>query len=211
LEVAGKMDKKKETEHHKKKKQDIKQKIKEEFKALKQKLEEKTSEAEEYKNLAQRIKAEFDNYKKRVLKENEERIKLANEALIQEILPILDAFERGLNVKNMVENNEKFASFYEGMEMIYKRLKDLLATYGLKEIDALNKPFDPQYHDALMMEQSDKYKEETVIEVLEKGYMLNDKVLRPAKVKVGKPLSEISSESSEKELNSELQGEADVN
>ncbi len=205
------MDKKKETEHHKKKKQDIKQKIKEEFKALKQKLEEKTSEAEEYKNLAQRIKAEFDNYKKRVLKENEERIKLANEALIQEILPILDAFERGLNVKNMVENNEKFASFYEGMEMIYKRLKDLLATYGLKEIDALNKPFDPQYHDALMMEQSDKYKEETVIEVLEKGYMLNDKVLRPAKVKVGKPLSEISSESSEKELNSELQGEADVN
>lgn len=205
------MDEKKESEQHKKKKQDIKQRIKEEFKVLKQKFEEKSLEAEEYKNLAQRIKAEFDNYKKRVLKENEERMNLANEALIQEILPILDAFERGLNVKDMIEENEKFTSFYEGMRMIYKRLKDLLSTYGLKEIEALNKPFNPQYHDALMMEQSDKYREETVIEVLEKGYMLNNKVLRPVKVKVGKPLSEVTTESSNEGVNSELQGEADVN
>ncbi len=192
---------------HKKKKQDVKQKIKEEFNLLKQQLDEKTSEVEEYKNLAQRIKAEFDNYRKRVLKENEERIKLANENLILDLLPVLDAFERGLETKNVIEENEKFRSFYNGMEIIYKRLKDILVSYGLKEIDALNQDFDPRYHDAMMMEESEKYKTEVVIEVLEKGYMLNNKVLRAAKVKVGKPLAEGKKD----EINSENKGEGNVN
>ncbi|MBN1898024.1 MAG: nucleotide exchange factor GrpE [Spirochaetes bacterium] len=187
-----------------KKKKDLKGKIKEEFNLLKQQLDEKKHEAQEYKHLLQRIKAEFDNYKKRVLKENEEIVKNANEKLIQDMLPIMDAFERGLSPDHYNNKDENMVTFVRGMEMILKRLKDLFQSCGLQEIQALNQDFDPQYHDALMVEESESCNSEQVLEVLEKGYCLGAKVIRPAKVKVGKPAVK-KEEKEEKAKNGSIQ------
>jgi len=180
---------KKEHIDNDKKKQDVKNRYRKEIDHLKKEIENKVAEAEEYKNILQRIKAEFDNYKKRVLRDNEARIKYANENLIKDLLPIIDSLERSLSASESFENKDE--SFYKGIKLIYMQLIELLKSYGLKEIDALNKLFDPHYHDAMMIESSENHTEEKVIEVLEKGYLLGDHVIRPVKVKVGKPVNSI--------------------
>ncbi len=197
-------EKEKRKEHEKKKahKERRKEDMTEILTVLKQQLEEKKAEAEEFKSIAQRIKAEFDNYKKRVLRDNENLIKRANTELINDLLVILDSFEHGLKVEVDKIEDEKFKSFYNGMEMIYKKLKDLLTQYGLEEIDATGEEFNPEYHEALMMEESEKYERDKVIETFQKGYKLHGNLLRPAKVKVGKAIKkekEKDNERSEKE------------
>ncbi len=171
----------KETKH----KERHKQKMTEVLSVLKQQLDENKAAAEEYKDLAQRIKAEFDNYKKRVLKENENLVKRANENLISDLLVIIDSFEHGLKIDEEIKD-EKFKSFYNGMELIYKNLKDTLAKYGLEEIESNKVEFSPHIHEALMIEDSDEYEVDTVSEIFQKGYMLNGNLLRPAKVKVAR-------------------------
>ncbi len=199
-------EKEKRKEHEKKKahKERRKEDMTEVLTVLKQQLEEKKAEAEEFKSIAQRIKAEFDNYKKRVLRDNENLIKRANTELINDLLVILDSFEHGLKVEVDKIEDEKFKSFYNGMEMIYKKLKDLLTQYGLEEIDATGEEFNPEYHEALMMEESEKYERDKVIETFQKGYKLHGNLLRPAKVKVGKAIKK--EETKEKE-ESEKEGE----
>lgn len=160
-----------------------------EIEKLKKEVEVKGTEAKENKEIAQRIKAEFDNYKKRIIKDYEENIKLASEGLIRDLIPVLDNFERALTINNIMD--EKFKSFYSGIELVSKKFKDIMTNNGLKEITPdKGTEFDPTYHDAVIVETGADYKTEVVLELLEKGYLISRKLIRPAKVKVGKPLIE---------------------
>lgn len=151
-----------------------------EFQALK----EKADKADEYFDKLLRLQADFDNYKKRLDKDKIEFVKFANEEIIVEILKILDDFERAVEAG---KTKHDFEILYKGVEMIYNDLKEFLKQKGLKEIEAKGKPFNPHEHDAMMQEETDALPEDHVIEELQKGYMLNGRVIRPAKVKVAKP------------------------
>jgi molecular chaperone GrpE len=124
------------------------------------------------------LQAEFENYKKRSERENENYSKLANEKLIKELLPAVDNFE--LALKNAPEKDE----FYKGMELIYSELMNALNNFGVECIDCECK-FDPYYHEVLLTEESDK-ENNAILDELQKGYTLNGKVIRHAKVKIAK-------------------------
>lgn len=154
--------------------------LKEKVDELKKDLKKKEDEASEYLSLAQRLKAEFENYRKRTDKEKNELMYLGQEKIILKVLPVIDNFERALN------NNGDDKSLKEGVELIYKQFKDILEKTGVREIRALGEIFDPYKHHAVMQEQSKGKKENEIIEVLQKGYTFNDKVIRPSMVKVAK-------------------------
>lgn len=152
-----------------------------EIEELKNKLKQKEEESNEYLAMAQRLKAEFENYRKRTEKEKADLIEYGKEQAIIEVLPIVDNFERALETK--VEEN---TSFKEGVNLIYRQFKSVLEKMGVKEIEALGQMFDPYKHHAVMQEEVEGKKENEIIEVLQKGYMFNDKVIRPSMVKVAK-------------------------
>ncbi len=125
----------------------------------------------------QRLQAEFENYKKRVEKESREFVKCANASLIIKILNTIDTFEIALR------NTDDHEKFVKGVEMIYAQLISTLESEGLRPIGAVGKKFDPYLHEVMLKQKSDK-EEGFVLEELQKGYMLNGKVLRYSKVKV---------------------------
>ena len=131
-----------------------------------------------------RAQADLVNYRKRKDEEVERLLKFANEDLILDILPILDNFERAMNVD--VSENGDLAKFKDGIVMVYNSLKGVLEKYGVKEIDALDKPFDPMYHEAVTTKTNDEKEKDVVLQVYQKGYTLKDKVIRPAMVEVNK-------------------------
>ena len=130
-----------------------------------------------------RSKAEFINYRKRLEEEQSRLLKYCNEDLIKEILPILDNFERAIKMDD-TNLDDEVSKFLSGFKMIYCNLVNILKNYGVIEIDGNNKPFDPTYHEAIMTEKRDGVEPGMVLEVLQKGYILKDKVIRPAMVKV---------------------------
>lgn len=144
------------------------------------KLEEKNKELEDS---LLRSKAEFINYRKRLEEEQSRIMKYCNEDLIKQLLPILDNFERAIKMDD--DNlNDEVSKFLSGIKMIYCSLINILKENGVVEIDGANKPFDPVYHEAIMTEKKEGLESEMVIEVLQKGYILKGKVIRPAMVKV---------------------------
>ena len=145
-------------------------------------MNKRVSEAEEK---ALRYQAELINYRKRKDEETEKKLKYANEDLILEILPVLDNFERAIKMDD--DNLEdEVSQFLSGMKMIYASLTKAIEKYGVKEIDALGKVFDATYHQAVMTEEVKDKDKDIVLEVYQKGYILKDKVIRPAMVKVNK-------------------------
>ena len=130
-----------------------------------------------------RSKAEFINYRKRLEEEQSRLLKYCNEDLIKETLPILDNFERAIKMDD-TNLDDEVSKFLSGFKMIYCNLVNILKSYGVIEIDGNNKPFDPTYHEAIMTEKRDGVQPGMVLEVLQKGYILKDKVIRPAMVKV---------------------------
>ncbi|NQV09526.1 nucleotide exchange factor GrpE [Candidatus Woesearchaeota archaeon] len=127
----------------------------------------------------QRVQAEFENYRKRVDKEKQEFCNYAKEDIIKTLLPVVDNFRLGFKHK---ANDEEFR---KGVELIYAEFISILNNEGLKPIDALGQKFDPYKHEALLAEKSDK-EENIVLEELQTGYTLKDKVIRPSRVKVSK-------------------------
>ena len=125
-----------------------------------------------------RLMADFQNYKKRVEKEKKDLYSYANEKLVTEQLEVLDNFERALEQETSDE------SFKKGMEMIFKQLSNVLEKSGLAEIAALGEDFDPNVHNAVMTEETEDYESGKVSGVMQKGYTLNGKVIRPSMVKV---------------------------
>ena len=133
------------------------------------------------KNAYFKAYADTENLKKRLQAESENVRKYRIQSFAMEILPVLDNLERALDVKVDDQNVKNYA---KGFEMIYQQLVSILEKEGVKEIEALDKPFDPNYHQALMQEPKEGVESGMVIEVLQKGYMLKDRVLRATLVKV---------------------------
>ncbi|MBF0121956.1 MAG: nucleotide exchange factor GrpE [Candidatus Omnitrophica bacterium] len=151
-------------------------------------LEKLQQELGEAKDKYIRLFAEFDNMRKRNQREREELIKYAHEEVIIELLSFFEDFERTLAAAKT--NPLEGASLVKGVEMVMKRMQDLLRNYDVKEIEALGKKFDHNQHEALMVVESNDHEDETVIEVFSKGYLLGNRVAKPAKVKVARKPSE---------------------
>jgi len=129
----------------------------------------------------QRLQADFDNFRKRSQKEKEDLAQYATGRVVEAMLPIVDNFERAIV---STQTNQDFAAFAQGVEMIYRHMYALLEKEGLKVIEAVGLPFDPKVHEAILQVESEEHPENTVIEEMQKGYYLKDKILRPSMVKV---------------------------
>jgi len=130
-----------------------------------------------------RLAADFDNYRKRMLKERMELIKTAGEDVLVSFLPILDDVERAMK---SIRESQDLEAVKTGVELIYSKLKDFLTQKGIKEIDALNQPFNTDFHEAITkIPVDDQDKKGKVVDVVQKGYTLHDKVVRFPKVVVG--------------------------
>jgi molecular chaperone GrpE len=142
------------------------------------------AERDEHLNDLKRVAAEFENYRKRVLRDQESLVARAHERLVKELLPVLDDLERALAA---AEQHEE-AKLEEGVRLVHKELADALSREGLAEIET-NGQFDPHVHEALLSQPSEA-EEGSIIEVVQKGYVLGDRVVRPARVVVAGPQPE---------------------
>jgi molecular chaperone GrpE len=140
-----------------------------------------TNRADEYLEDLRRLKAEFENYRKRALKEQTRALDLAAEPVMAKLLEVLDEFELALIA---AEGSPDFERFVRGVEMVYAKLTDVLRSEGLEQIEAEGKPFDPARHEALLQSEGEAEGEPYVADVLRPGYTLKGRVIRPAGVKV---------------------------
>lgn len=154
----------------------------EDLEKLKEELEQLKKEKEELFDKYLRLHAEFENFRKRTQREIERFKEIANEAIIKEILPVIDNFERAIE---SVKENNNLESFAEGVKLIHKQLKEVLKKFGVEEIDAVGKEFDPNVHEAIMQVEHEE-KDNVVIQEVQKGYKLRGKLLRPSKVIVSR-------------------------
>jgi molecular chaperone GrpE len=146
---------------------------------LQEQVEGLERERDEYLDSLQRLKAEFDNFRKRTARDYESMSARANEALLKELLPILDDLERALEA---AEDHEE-AKLEEGVRLVQRSLAEIARRHGLEEIET-NGAFDPHVHEALLTQLADGAEPGSVLQVLQKGYRLGDRVLRPARVVV---------------------------
>ena len=160
----------------KKEKKDKKDKNKKRIEELEQQVKEL-----EDKNL--RDKAELINYRKRKDEEMSRILKYSNEDIVKQLLPVVDNFERAIKMDDQ-NLDDQVSKFLEGFKMIYCNLTNILENAEVKAIDGANKPFDPAYHEAVLTEKVEGVEPGQVLEVLQKGYLLKDRVIRPAMVKV---------------------------
>lgn len=145
------------------------------------KLEEAEKKYQELNSKYMRLAADFQNQKKRYEKEKADIYMYAGEDIIKQILDVMDNFDRAIDM-----GGDTDPKFKEGMELIFKQLMAVLEKAGVKEIEALGEEFDPNFHNAVMMEDTDEYESNKVSGVIQKGYMMKSKVLRPSMVKVAK-------------------------
>ncbi|HXI32404.1 MAG TPA: nucleotide exchange factor GrpE [Vicinamibacterales bacterium] len=139
-------------------------------------------ERDDYKDRWMRKTAEFDNYRRRIERERREQADQAVVDLLQDLLSVVDDFDRALTV----DAGESGGAYRKGVELIHGKLHDLLRRHGVKPLEALGADFDPNVHQAVMHEASPDHREGEVIGELRKGYTINDRLLRPAMVKVAK-------------------------
>jgi molecular chaperone GrpE len=145
------------------------------------KLSQLESERDEYLDTLRRVQAEFENYRKRVIKEQTALVDRATEGLVEQLLPVLDSLELALGNLD-APRTEEAENVRKGVELVYAQLLGVLEKAGLSRIEAEGKPFDPNVHEAVMQEEGEG--EPIVVNVLRTGYTLKGRVLRPAMVKV---------------------------
>lgn len=151
--------------------------LKKEIDSLKKELNEKNEQS-------LRLAAELDNFRKRLSKETEEKLKYANQQIILDFLVIIDNLEMALS---HIKESEEIKALKEGVELTLKQFKDTLAKYGAKEIETkIGDEFNPNLHDALMLDADQNHKNNAITLVMQKGYTLHDRVIRPTKVRVNK-------------------------
>jgi molecular chaperone GrpE len=149
--------------------------------ALQADLEKAQAQAAEYLDGWQRSRAEFANYKKRVEAEREELRRISNEALLLKLLPVVDDFERAFQ---KIPQEWAASPWVSGISMILRKLQALLESQGVVPIQAAGQPFNPQQHEAVLLEETAEHPDGTVIAEIQRGYRLGERVLRPAQVKV---------------------------
>lgn len=134
----------------------------------------------EWDHRYKRLQADFDNFRRRTTQEREQLATFVKSQVIEDVLPVLDNFERALSV----ESTGDAQSFLEGFTMIHQQLMAMLSKQGLAIIEAVGLPFDPNFHEAIMRVPSEEYDNDVVCEILQTGYMVDGRVIRPALVKV---------------------------
>jgi molecular chaperone GrpE len=141
---------------------------------------------DEVKDRLMWVAADFENYKKRMAKEREEQHKYSQSSLLKEILPVLDNLERAMAALkgHEQEATPAFAALKQGVDMVLKQFHSVLERHGVVRIEAVGKPFDPRFHEVMMQVDSAELPEDTVLDELQGGYMIQDRVLRPARVRV---------------------------
>jgi molecular chaperone GrpE len=150
-------------------------------------LREELAKRDDCQDRLLRLQAEFDNFRKRSAKERQEFIKYANEGLIFELVGMLDNFERSIKA---ADQKQDFKLLHQGVDMISKQLHKLLEEKGLRRIDSKGEKFDPSRHEAIEAIETDEVKDGLIMEEFQPGYMLNERVIRPAMVKVAKAKKE---------------------
>ncbi|MFH2064709.1 MAG: nucleotide exchange factor GrpE [Pseudomonadota bacterium] len=145
-------------------------------------IESARKEAKDNYDRFLRLSAEFDNFKKRTAREMNEFRKFANETIIKELLPVVDNLERA--IESSGDDDRSHSCVVEGVEMTLKSILKVFEQFQVKQIESMRKPFDPIFHQAMMREESDEYPENTVIRELQKGYLLHERLIRPAMVVV---------------------------
>lgn len=148
---------------------------------FKKKKDKKDEQIEELNDRLMRNLAEFENYRKRTEKEKSMMFEMGAKDIIEKVLPVIDNFERGLNT---ISDEEREGAFAKGIEAIYKQLLQTLESAGVKQIDALGKEFDPNFHNAVMHEDNDEVGENIIVEEFQKGYIYRETVVRHSMVKV---------------------------
>jgi molecular chaperone GrpE len=148
-------------------------------------LTTQAAKAQEHWDLLLRTTADFDNFKKRAARERQDAVKYANESLLQKLIPILDNFDMAMTAATNAKEGTA-QSLQTGVNMILTQFRNALTEVGLEEIDATNKPFDPNFHEAVSQQESTDAPEGQVVQQLRKGYKLRDRLLRPATVIVAK-------------------------
>ena len=156
---------------------------KEKEKNKEEKEPQKKEENLDYKDSCLRALADYDNLKKRVEREKSEYVRFSNQLLIAELFPIMDSFDTAINA---VENSNDKESFLKGLKMLQGEFHRILEVNGLKKIKTVGEKFDPNFHEASEEVESDKFPEGITVEEVRSGYTLNDRLLRPAVVKVSK-------------------------
>jgi molecular chaperone GrpE len=154
-----------------------------EIEELRTKLEEKEKEVKEVYDRLLRVAADFENYKKRAAKEKEEWTKFANEDLLKAILPFIDNLQRAINHAETVADT---GVMIEGVRLTLQQILQTLNKFGLVPFESVGKIFDPAMHEAMLVVESDQHEPNRVVEEFQKGYLLNDRLLRPATVSVSK-------------------------
>ena len=154
-----------------------------ELEILRQSLEEQKKKAREYSDKILRLQADFDNYRKRSEKAKAEFIKFSNEGIMLKLLSLFDDLQRA---KEAVKDSSDLKMLVSGVDLIYKNFWSFLKQEGVKEIKSVGEILDPNKHHAVMQMDSEKHKDNQIIEEMQKGYMFNNKVIRPAMVKVAK-------------------------
>jgi len=162
-----------------------------ELEILRQSFEEKKKLADSYYDQLLRLKAEFDNYRKRIEKEKEELIKFGKEELVVKLLDILDSLDLALTSIKDEKNEHK--SIREGVELIHKQFREVLEKEGVKKLEVQGEKFDPNLHYAVEYQESDKHKDNEILEEIRPGYLLYERVIRPAMVVVAKAKKQNSS------------------
>ena len=152
------------------------------LKEIQAELETEKQEAKETYDRFLRVSAEFENYKKRSAREMDDLRKYANQALIVEMLAVVDNLERALNSSNGNSSNDKCMA--DGVNLTLREILKVFEKFNVKPIESIGQPFDPNFHQAMMQEETDDYPENTVITELQKGYMIHDRLLRPSMVVV---------------------------
>lgn len=155
-----------------------------EVQKLTETLAQKTKEAAAAQDKYLRTYADFENYRKRMQRDLADYRKYANEQLALELLAVVDSM--GLAIKHAAESGETNVGLLQGVELVYKQLRDALEKFGVKPFMAAGEPFDPAKHDAMLQVETEEAPENTVVQVLQDGYLYHDKVLRHAKVGVSK-------------------------
>ena len=155
----------------------------EEIISLQKQIEDMKNINVELENSVLRTKADFVNNRKRLEEETIRNMKYCNEDIVKELLPVIDNFERAIKLDNS-DLSDELSKFLSGFKMMYCSQIEVLEKFGVKAIDGNNKPFDPSYHQAIMTEKREGVEPGMILEVLQKGYLLKDKVIRHAMVKV---------------------------
>ena len=151
---------------------------------LEEKLKSKEQEAQEHYDRLLRVSAEFENYKKRASREMEDFRKFSNQSLIKEMLSVVDNLELAIN--STIGHKDIDKGLVDGLEMTHREILKVFEKFKVKPISAKGQPFDPTFHEAVMQEESDDYPDNTVINELQKGYLIHDRLLRPSMVVVAK-------------------------